>query len=98
MIMKFGLMLITHDIGYLGLSDILICTVATTIPGRQARHEKAVAESIISSKRDYVSYMSHEIRTPLNAVYMGIQLLAKEFRNHLSPDHDFQNILSDIQG
>ena len=44
MIVKYALMLITNDITYLGLPDIVICVVATLIPGRLARHEKSIAE------------------------------------------------------
>eukprot|EP00602_Paraphysomonas_sp_CaronLab_P004051 CAMPEP_0185021854 /NCGR_PEP_ID=MMETSP1103-20130426/4557_1 /TAXON_ID=36769 /ORGANISM="Paraphysomonas bandaiensis, Strain Caron Lab Isolate" /LENGTH=613 /DNA_ID=CAMNT_0027553619 /DNA_START=540 /DNA_END=2381 /DNA_ORIENTATION=- len=92
---KIGVLFITDDMAYSGFSDIFICILATTIPGRQARHEKTIAEHIIESKRDYVSYLSHEIRTPLNAVYMGIQLLTKECAGVLY-NKDVTDILTDI--
>lgn len=41
--------------------------------------------------------MSHEIRTPLNAIFMGIQLLGKEYRNELSAMNDCSIILGDIE-
>eukprot|EP00602_Paraphysomonas_sp_CaronLab_P008571 CAMPEP_0185035458 /NCGR_PEP_ID=MMETSP1103-20130426/26856_1 /TAXON_ID=36769 /ORGANISM="Paraphysomonas bandaiensis, Strain Caron Lab Isolate" /LENGTH=477 /DNA_ID=CAMNT_0027572543 /DNA_START=896 /DNA_END=2329 /DNA_ORIENTATION=+ len=80
---------------YSGFSDIFICILATSIPGRQARHEKTIAQMVLESKRDYVSYISHEIRTPLNSVYMGIQLLSKEWGRDFK-SVDVGAILGDI--
>jgi len=95
-VLKYILLLVTNDMTYSGFLDVIICILATTIPGRQARREKAIAEHIIASKREYMSYMSHEIRTPLNAVYMGIQLLAKECAGGLCNSSDLMSIVSDI--
>eukprot|EP00602_Paraphysomonas_sp_CaronLab_P009339 CAMPEP_0185037500 /NCGR_PEP_ID=MMETSP1103-20130426/32010_1 /TAXON_ID=36769 /ORGANISM="Paraphysomonas bandaiensis, Strain Caron Lab Isolate" /LENGTH=711 /DNA_ID=CAMNT_0027575499 /DNA_START=90 /DNA_END=2225 /DNA_ORIENTATION=- len=95
-VLKFIVLMVTYDLRNTGYVDMVICILATTIPGRQARHDKSIAEHIIKTKRDYVSYMSHEIRTPLNAVYMGIQLLTKEWDSVAQNCADFKGILDDV--
>mmetsp|Transcript_15331 Transcript_15331/g.23084 ORF Transcript_15331/g.23084 Transcript_15331/m.23084 type:complete len:743 (+) Transcript_15331:110-2338(+) len=86
----------TASVSYLGVSDIFICVLATTIPGRQARNEKCVAEGMVNAKRDLLNYISHEIRTPLNAIYIGVQLLAKELHANSCCGDNSKNILDDI--
>jgi len=93
---KYILLSSTRNIAYAGFADVVVSILATTIPGRQARYEKAIAEHVIESKRDYVSYMSHEIRTPLNVVYMGIQLLVNECKGGIYNSEVICGILDDI--
>mmetsp|Transcript_10853 Transcript_10853/g.16519 ORF Transcript_10853/g.16519 Transcript_10853/m.16519 type:complete len:747 (-) Transcript_10853:200-2440(-) len=83
---------------YMIAVDIFLCIVATVLPGRHARHEKSIAEHILQSKRDFVSYISHELRTPLNTVYMGIQLLSSRMSSlHCDKQSDLHDIVSDIE-
>eukprot|EP00602_Paraphysomonas_sp_CaronLab_P011252 CAMPEP_0185043538 /NCGR_PEP_ID=MMETSP1103-20130426/42955_1 /TAXON_ID=36769 /ORGANISM="Paraphysomonas bandaiensis, Strain Caron Lab Isolate" /LENGTH=535 /DNA_ID=CAMNT_0027583717 /DNA_START=776 /DNA_END=2383 /DNA_ORIENTATION=+ len=94
-ILKTVVVVFFGDLRYVVVGDVLIGIFATTIPGRQARHERSIAEHIVSTKRDFMSYMSHEIRTPLNTVYMGVQLLAKECAGSTF-NSDVMGIIKDI--
>eukprot|EP00602_Paraphysomonas_sp_CaronLab_P002340 CAMPEP_0185032018 /NCGR_PEP_ID=MMETSP1103-20130426/19833_1 /TAXON_ID=36769 /ORGANISM="Paraphysomonas bandaiensis, Strain Caron Lab Isolate" /LENGTH=497 /DNA_ID=CAMNT_0027567751 /DNA_START=722 /DNA_END=2215 /DNA_ORIENTATION=+ len=79
--------------------EIGLCILATSIPGREERHQRSIAEHTIKSKRNFVSYISHELRTPLNIVYMGIQLLAANLKDFKGFDtDDTLDIVKDVEG
>eukprot|EP00602_Paraphysomonas_sp_CaronLab_P013657 CAMPEP_0185041066 /NCGR_PEP_ID=MMETSP1103-20130426/39882_1 /TAXON_ID=36769 /ORGANISM="Paraphysomonas bandaiensis, Strain Caron Lab Isolate" /LENGTH=531 /DNA_ID=CAMNT_0027580641 /DNA_START=410 /DNA_END=2002 /DNA_ORIENTATION=+ len=77
--------------------DTFTVIIASTIPGRFARHEATLLQTKLEAKKNFVRYISHEIRTPLNTVYMGLQLLTERVSQSSAVAVDGLELCNDLQ-